>query len=49
MSDPNLGWLALAFGVTWLAIGAYLVRLWRAQRRIDEHLSRLDEPGPVSQ
>lgn len=42
MSDPNLVWLAAAFGVSWLAIGAYLVRLWRAQREIDR---RLDELG----
>jgi CcmD family protein len=41
MSDPNLGWLALAFGVTWIAIGAYLVRLVRAQRDIDRKLDDL--------
>jgi CcmD family protein len=43
MSDPNLVWLAAAFGVTWLAIGAYLVRLWRAQREIDDRLSQLSK------
>ena len=41
MSD--LGWLALAFGVTWLAIGAYLVRLVRAQREIDRKLDDLNK------
>jgi CcmD family protein len=41
MSDPNLSWLALAFGVSWLAIGAYLFRLWRAQREIDRRLKDL--------
>jgi CcmD family protein len=45
VSDPNLGWLAAAFGVTWLVIGGYLVRLWRAQREIDRRIEDLDERG----
>jgi CcmD family protein len=43
MSDPNLPWLAVAFGVAWLAIGAYLVRLVRAQRDIDRKLDDLSK------
>lgn len=45
MSDPNLGWLAAAFAISWLAIGVYLVRLWRAQREIDRRLKDLSKPG----
>jgi CcmD family protein len=45
MSDPNLGWLAAAFGVAWVAIGAYLVRLVRAQREIDRKLDELSKRG----
>ncbi len=43
MSD--LGWLAVAFGVTWVAIGAYLVRLVRAQREIDRKIDDLNRRG----
>ena len=53
MSDPGLAWLGAAFGVTWLLIGAYLVRLWRAQHALDRRLSELagrsggtPEPAP---
>lgn len=43
MSDPNLGWLAAAFGVAWLVIGGYLIRLVRAQREIERRLEELGE------
>ena len=39
MSD--LAWLGAAFGIAWLAIGASLVRLWRAQKAIDRRLEEL--------
>jgi CcmD family protein len=37
----ELGWLAAAFGIGWLVLGAYLVRLWRAQQAIDRRLEEL--------
>lgn len=40
MADPSLPWLAVGFGIAWVLIGAYVVRLAREQRRIDR---RLDE------
>ena len=39
MSD--LAWLGAAFAIAWLAIGAYLVRLWRAQAEIGRRLEEL--------
>lgn len=42
MSDPALPFLFAGFAVVFVAIGAYLVRLWRGQRRIDERLDRLE-------
>jgi CcmD family protein len=45
MSDPSLPWLAVAFGVTWLVIGAYVVRLALVQRKIARRLEELP-PGP---
>lgn len=41
MSDPGLPWLALAFGVAWVIVGIYVVRLTRAQRDIDRKLEEL--------
>jgi CcmD family protein len=37
----NLGWLAVGFGIVWLVLGLYLVRLWRAQRAIERRLEEL--------
>lgn len=45
MSDPALPFLFAGFAVVFVAIGAYLVRLWRGQRRIDERLDRLEGQG----
>ncbi len=39
MSD--LAWLGAAFAIAWLAIGLYLVRLWRAQKAIERRLEEL--------
>lgn len=41
MSDPSLPWLAAGFGIAWLLIGAYVVRLALAQRRIGRRLEEL--------
>lgn len=38
MSDPSLPYLGAGFGVAWLIIAAYLVRLARAQRAINRRL-----------
>lgn len=46
MSDPNLPFLFGGFAVVFAAIGLYLVRLWRLQRRIDDRLGRLEGEGP---
>jgi CcmD family protein len=35
-------WLGAAFGVAWLLLGAYIVRLWRAQRDLRRRLEELD-------
>ena len=49
MAD-SVAWLAAAFGVVWVALGAYLWRLWRDQRRLAARLSRLegDSPPPAA-
>ena len=41
MSDPSLGWLAVAFGIAWLLIGGYVVRLALTQRKIARRLEEL--------
>jgi CcmD family protein len=40
MSDAN--WLALGFGIVWVVIGLYLLRIAMTQRSIER---RLDELG----
>jgi len=48
MSDPSIGYLGAAFGITWVAMAAYFVRLARAQRDIDKKLSeRKNSPDDV--
>jgi CcmD family protein len=39
MADPGIPYLGAAFGIAWVAMAAYLVRLARAQRDIDRRLS----------
>jgi CcmD family protein len=41
MSDPSLIWLAVGFAIAWLLIGAYVVRLALAQRKIAKRLEEL--------
>ncbi|HVE92223.1 MAG TPA: LapA family protein [Actinomycetota bacterium] len=40
--------LGAGFLVAWLAMSAYLIRLWRKQRRISERIDALERehPGP---
>jgi len=48
MSDPAIGYLGAAFGITWVAMAAYFVRLARAQRNIDKKLTkRKNSPDDV--
>ena len=44
MSDPSIPYLGAAFGIAWVAMAAYFVRLARAQRDIDRRLSEKKEP-----
>jgi CcmD family protein len=39
MADPGIPYLGAAFGIAWVAMAAYFVRLARAQRDIDRKLS----------
>lgn len=39
MPDPSLTYLGAAFGIAWVAMAAYFVRLAKAQRDIDRKLS----------
>ena len=48
MSDPGIGYLGAAFGIAWVAMAAYFVRLARAQRDLDRKLSeRKKSPDDV--
>jgi len=42
----NLGWLALAFAIVWILIGAYVVRLARAQRDVSRRLDEIERSAP---
>jgi CcmD family protein len=48
MSDPSLKYLGAGFGVTWLIMAAYLIRLARAQRDIARRLEDKDRDRPES-
>jgi len=41
----TVAWLGAGFLVVWVALGAYLWRLWRDQRRLSDRLDRLEGPG----
>lgn len=45
MADPSVTYLGAAFGITWVALAAYFVRLARAQRDIDRKLTDRKDPG----
>ncbi len=49
MSDPGIPYLGAAFGIAWVAMAAYFVRLAKAQRDIDRKLSatRSDATGTI--
>lgn len=48
MSDPSIPYLGAAFGIAWVAMAAYFVRLARAQRDLDRKLSeRKKSPDDV--
>ena len=38
----SLGWLAAAFAIVWIAIGAYVVVLARAQRTLERRLDEIE-------
>ncbi|HEX7127619.1 MAG TPA: hypothetical protein VF406_17825 [Thermodesulfobacteriota bacterium] len=43
MSDGNLGYIVAAYGLVWVTLGIYMVRLWQrlgAAAREDEPASR---------
>ena len=43
MSD--VAWLAIAFGVVWLALGAYLLSIQSRQRDLERRIAVLQERG----
>ena len=45
MSDPGIPYLGAAFGIAWVAMAAYFVRLAKAQRDIDKKLSDRKNSG----
>ena len=42
----NVAWLGIAFAIVWVVIGAYVVRLARAQRDIAERLDEIERSAP---
>jgi CcmD family protein len=49
MADPSLPYLGAGFGIAWVAMAVYLVRLAKAQRDIDRKLSeRKDRPEDLT-
>jgi CcmD family protein len=38
MADPGVAYLGAAFGIAWVAMAAYFVRLAKAQKDIDRKL-----------
>jgi CcmD family protein len=45
MSDPGIPYLGAAFGIAWVAMAAYFVRLAKAQRDIDKRMSARKTDG----
>ncbi|MDI3299240.1 MAG: CcmD family protein [Bacillota bacterium] len=41
-----MGWVALAYGVIWLGLAGYVVRLALATRRLEEEVGRLSSMLP---
>jgi CcmD family protein len=41
-----MAWLAVAFVIVWVLIGAYVVRLARAQRDIAQRLDAVERSAP---
>jgi CcmD family protein len=46
MTDSTVPYLAAGFGAVWIAMAAFLVRLWVRQRRVNERLAQLDRHQP---
>jgi CcmD family protein len=40
--DSTLPYLAAAFIAIWIALGAYLVRMWTVQRRLAARIAELE-------
>jgi CcmD family protein len=45
MSDPSVTYLGAAFGIAWVAMAAYFVRLAKAQKDIDRKLADRKKSG----
>jgi len=41
VAEPSLPYLGAGFGIAWVALAVYFVRLARAQRNIDRRLDHL--------
>jgi len=46
LADPSLPYLGAAFGIAWVAMAAYFVRLARAQRDINRKLDQDSKRPP---
>ncbi len=44
MADPSLTYVGAGFGLAWLALAVYFVRLARAQRDINRKLDQQSKP-----
>lgn len=42
MADPSLTYLGAGFAAAFIALAAYLGRLWLAQKRVQERLAALE-------
>lgn len=45
----DIGWLAIAFGVVWVALGAYLLSIHIRQKDLERRVAQLDQPDPSYQ
>lgn len=49
MSDGNLGYIVVAYGLVWVTLGIYVVRLWRRLGAAARHRGLASQGRPAGE